>query len=145
MKARLASLLGTLAISAVCFGLTSGLANASETRQSNFLIACDGTNKVVNLTFTGLGTAATRFVQSAEISIFENNGGLQFVLVGATNPAGLTDLFLTLGKNEITKSNQFTGFYSLTNSGGSITFQVIGACNVGAGQVQGIVVIGFFS
>jgi hypothetical protein len=133
-----------LVMSAACFGMTLGSANASETRQSNFLIPCDGTNRVVNLSFSNLGTASTRFVQSAEVTLFENNGGLQFILVGATNSAGFTDVFATLGKGDVSRSNQFTGFFSLPNTGGNITMQVIGACN-GGGQIQGLVVIGFFS
>ena len=133
-----------LAMSAVCFGMTLGLAHASETRQSDFAIPCDGTNKTVSFTFTGLGAASTRFVQSAEISLFENPAASQYVLVGATNPAGLTDMLATLGRGEVSRTNQFTGFYSLTNNGGSIIFSVSGSC-IGAGQIQGIVVIGFFS
>ena len=151
MKARLAILLRissrvkkALVMSAVCFGLTLGSANASESRQSNFLIPCNGANQIVNLTFSNLGTASTRFVQSAEITLFENGGGLQFILIGATNAAGFTDVFATLGKGDVSRSNQFTGFYSLPNIGGSINMNVIGACT-GGGQIQGVVVIGFFS
>src|SRR5262245_17190949 len=132
-----------LAMSAVCFGMTLGLANASETRQSNFLIPCDGTNKTVVFNFTGLGTA-TRFVQSAEVSLFENPSASQYVLVGATSSAGLTDMLATLGRGVVSRSNQYQGFYPLTPNGGSITFSVSGSC-IGAGQVQGTVVIGFFS
>ena len=159
MKARLAALLGistpclgvmlrrvqkALAMSAVCFGMTLSLANASETRQSSFVIPCDGTNRTVILTFGNLGTASTRFVQSAEVSLFENPGALGYLMLGATNSAGLTDVFATLGTGEVSRTNQYTGFYSLPNSAGNITFSISASC-VGGGQVQGLVVIGFFS
>src|SRR5262245_60566326 len=138
----LGSVQKALAISAVCFGMTLGLAQASESRQSNFLIPCDGTNKSVVFTFTGLGTG-TRLVQSAEVSLFENPSAVQYLLVGATSPAGLTDMFATLGRGEVSRSNQFTGFYQLTTNGGSLVFSVSGSC-IGAAQIQGTVVIGFF-
>jgi len=117
-------------------------ANASESRTTAFVLPCDGQAKQINFTATGLGAAATRFIQSAEISLFQNQGGLQFILLNANlNPNAV---IAQMGLTDNHVSNQFTGFYSVPNNLGVIPFTITGLCS-GGGQIQGFVTIGFFS
>jgi hypothetical protein len=133
-----------LGVSAFCLGLAAIAASASETRNSNFAFTCDGTNKTVSFTASGLGNNTNRFIQSAEVALFENRGGLQYVIVRAQGDPNKQ--LVTLAGSDNSRSNQFTGFYQLTTSAtGTVTFTVDGACNGGFGQVQGLVTIGFFS
>jgi hypothetical protein len=131
-----------LGVSAFCFGLAATAANASESRNTNFLFTCDGTNKTINFT-SGLGNNVTRLIQGAEISLFENRGGLQYVILRAGSDPNKQ--LLTLGGVDNSRSNQFTGFLQvLTSATGTVTFSIDGACNGGFGQVQGNVTVWFF-
>lgn len=99
--------LRTLAgVSALCFGLAATAANASESRSSTFLFTCDGTNKTTNFTVSGLGNNTTRFVQSAEVALFENRGGLQYVIVRLNGDPNKQ--LVTMGSADNSRSNQFT-------------------------------------
>jgi hypothetical protein len=102
-----------LGISALCFGLAATAANASETRSSTFLFTCDGTNKTTSFTVSGLGNNTTRFVQSAEVALFENRGGLQYVIVRLN--ADANKQLVTIAGTDNSRSNQFTGFYEFLN------------------------------
>ena len=67
------SRLGTvLASSALSIGVAVTSVNASESRNTNFLFTCDGQNKTITFTVSNLGNNANRFIQGAEISLFEN-------------------------------------------------------------------------
>jgi hypothetical protein len=142
-----------LASSLVCCGLAVTSVNASESRNTNFLFACDGQNKTVTFTASNLGNNVTRFIQGAEISLFENrsaitNGvellALQYILLRAQGDP--TKQLLTLGSREPGARNQFTGFIQVTTSAtGTVNFTIDGACNGGFGQIQGNLTIWFFS
>jgi hypothetical protein len=142
-----------LASSLVCCGLAVTSVNASESRNTNFLFACDGQNKTVTFTASNLGNNVTRFIQGAEISLFENrsaitNGvellALQYILLRAQGDP--TKQLLTLGSREPGARNQFTGFIQVTTSAtGTVNFTIDGACNDGFGQIQGNLTIWFFS
>ena len=143
MGTRLATILGASAL----LGFTAISANASETRVANFVLACDGSNKTFHFNATNLGTAASRFIQGAEISLFDTSGTLQYLILRAA-PSGSqpddTRQLLTLGNRSTHESNQFTGFFSVANVNGTIAFTVDGACTA-PGQIQGLVTISFFS
>ena|SRR2546423_5277436 len=125
-------------------GLAATAANAAESRNTNFLFTCDGTNKTINFVTTGgLGNSVTRLIQGAEISLFENRGGLQYVILRAQGDPNKQ--LLTLGGVDNSRSNQFTGFIPFTTSAtGTLTLTIDGACNGGFGQVQGNVTVWIF-
>ena len=143
------SLKTILGIAALCLGLAALPANASENRSSGFSIPCDGQAHTVFFFVSGLGTASTRFIQGAEISVFSNASALQFILL-SVNSSGTAANLLTLGAGNSHAARDFTGFFSVPNNFfgtiGNIGFQLTGTCNAGSGPtVDGIAVIGFFS
>jgi len=143
MEATMGNSLRTLlCCSTLCAGLAVTSANASEARTFGFSIPCTGSTQVVNLSATSLGPASTRFVQGSEISIFSNPDALQFLILQAN--VGTFSTLLTLGVGQRHAFHDYTGFYSLPNSAGTIPFVLFGACS-GGGSVSGIVVIQFFS
>jgi len=135
-------LLSVLCGSALFMGLALTSANASESRLFTFAISCTGSAQLVTLNAGGLGAAATRFVQSAEISIFDNPAALSFIVLEALTDVNKT--LLTLGKGQTNSRGDFTGFYSVGVAGGVMPFTLVGACT-GGGVLQGLVNIGFFS
>src|SRR5215831_13599440 len=144
MGTRLATILGASAL----LGFTAISANASETRVANFVLACDGSNKTFHFNATNLGTAASRFIQGAEISLFDTSGTLQYLILRAA-PSGSqpddTRQLLTLGNRSTHESNQFTGFLQVTTSAsGTVALTVDGVCTA-PGQIQGLVTVWFFS
>ena len=138
-------LLSVLCGSALFLGLALTSANASESRFFSFAVPCDGQQKAVFFNATGLGAAPTRAVQSAEIVLFDF-GDAPNVLTYAVL-LGFSDshfTLITLGKGETRNSRDFTGFYSMTSTGGVIPFTLAVNCT-GGGMLQGLVTIGFFS
>src|SRR5262245_30200133 len=135
-------LLSVLCGSTLFMGLALTSANASESRLFTFAITCDGSAKLVTLNAGGLGASAARFVQSAEISIFDNPQALSYIVLEALTD--VTKTLLTLGKGQTNNRGDFTGFYSIGNAGGVIPFTLVGVCS-GGGTLQGLVTIGFFS
>jgi hypothetical protein len=133
-------------VSALCLGLAAIPANASENRFSGFSIPCDGQAHTVFFLASGLGTAATRFIQGAEISLFNNASGLQFMLL-SVDSSGTAVQLITLGAGQSHWSRDYTGFYSVPNNffgaTGNIGFQLTGQCT--GPTITGIVVVGFFS
>ena len=136
------SLRTLLCWSTLCVGLAVSSANASETRITGFSIPCTGATQVINFNATGLGTATSRFVQGTEISISNNAGALQFLYLGAN--IGSFATLLTLGAGNSHAFHDYTGFYALPNTGGTIPFLLYGSCS-GGGSVDGVAVIQFFS
>jgi hypothetical protein len=129
--------------STLCAALAAPSAMASESRLVAFAFACDGSPKAINVTFTGLGTASTRFIQGAEISLFENHGGLQYIVVNVVNDPNRM-LITMAGPNENHVYRDFTGFFSVPNTGGNIGGTITGSCQ-GGGQIQGFLKVDFFS
>src|SRR5262249_25301817 len=129
--------------SSLCAAFAATSAMASESRVVAFAFACDGTPKLINLTFTNLGAAATRFVQGAEISLFENHGGLQYIVMNMLSDS--TKTMITMGgPNENHVYRDFTGFFSIPITNGSMAGTLTGSCQ-GGGQIQGLLKIDFFS
>ncbi len=140
MRNRLRVLLG---LSALYVGFAVSPAEAAETRTGNFLITCDGTNKNTFFTVGGLGNSVNRFIQGVEIILFENHGGLQYVLVSAGVNKQL--VALSAADNSRSRDFNFSLFIVTTDASGNVPIFVAGACNPGAGQVQGTVTIIFFN
>jgi hypothetical protein len=128
---------------ALWVGFAGSPAGAAESRVGSFTIPCDGANHVVTFTTTGgLGNNVTRLIQGAEVTLFENHGGLQFIFLSAVAD---NRLLLSLSPTDNRASNQFTGFLQVqTSSTGTVNFNVSGACNSGFGQVQGVAIVWFF-
>ena len=124
------------------FALTS--ANAADARLVSFAFSCDGLAKVVNLNAGGLGNSVQRFVQSAEIVVFDNPDSLSFAVLSALSDP--TKTLLSLGKGGRRATNQFVFslFQTPTSPSGNIPFTLTGSC-LGGGVVQGLVTIDFFS
>jgi hypothetical protein len=138
-----------LGISALCLGVATLPAKASENRASDFAIPCDGQTHTVSFFVSGLGTASSRFIQGAEISVFANANQLQFLIL-SVNPSSTALNLLTLGVGNSHAARDFTGFFSVPNNFfgtiGNIGFELDGSCTSGSGaNVTGRVVIGFFS
>ena len=129
--------------SLLCAGLAVTPSTASETRITSFVVPCDGQQKVINFTFSGLGTASTRFIQGAEISLYEKTPSttLQFI---ALTYQGDNKYLALMGVSDTHVSNQLTGFISVPNVGGTAPFVLYGSCT-GGGQVQGFAMVYFFS
>jgi len=128
--------------STLCLGLAVTSANAAESRIQAFQFPCDGQQKAISFAAAQLGNNVARFIQGAEVSLFEAPPGFQFVILSA---AGNTVL-VTLGSKETGRSTQFTAslFQTNTNNVGQVFFSIAGACG-GGGQVQGFATIWFFS
>jgi len=130
--------------SLLCAGLAVTPSTASENRSFSFIVPCNGQQQTINLTASGLGTASTRFVQGAELALFQKDPSttLQYIVLAATGGSGST--LAMLGVSDTHVGNMFTGFYALPNNSGTIPFTLFGSCT-GGGQVQGFVVVQFFS
>jgi hypothetical protein len=64
-----------LGLSSLCLALVATPANATvASRATNFLFACDGTNKTTTFTFGGFAVGSTQNVLGGEIALFENRG-----------------------------------------------------------------------
>jgi hypothetical protein len=128
---------------ALWVGFAGSPAEASESRVGSFSFPCDGTNQVVTFTTGGLGNNVTRFIQGAEVTLFENHGGLQSIFLSAVAD---NRVLVSLNPPANRASNQFNGFFPVQTSGtGTVNFSVSGACNSGFGQVQGVAIVWFFS
>ena len=135
---RLQALVGA---SAVCLALATTPANAGSSRVTNFQFPCDGSNKQVNLSLPGFAPGS-QFILGGEIILYENNGGLQYVvLIGEAN---LQKTIVSLGKADNSARIALPTFFQVTADGsGNVIITVAGACNAGAGQVQGRATIYF--
>ena len=141
MNGRLCTLLG---MSALCVTFAMGSAEARESRTANFSFTCDGLNQHVLLTVGGLGASTTRFIEGAAIALFQNSGGLQYIVFTA-NDANKVLLNMGIGLN-----NQITQYTAslipvTTTAAGQFTFTIDGACNPGTGQIQGNAIVWFFT
>jgi len=146
-----------LGLAAFGLGLAVSSADAGITsRVTNFLFTCDGTNKTINLNATGFAANSTQGVLGAEITLFENRGGLQYILLRAQGDP--QKQITSLGKDDTRGQVVFSGLGvvgfpptttvsasipATANAAGTIPFTIDGACNGGFGQVQGNVTVWF--
>jgi len=94
-----------------------------------------------NLDATSLGNNVNRFIQGAEITLF-NPDGVEFALV-QTQQTGNALVSVGAGGNH--SANQFTGFFQVQTSGsGTIPFLVSGICGPKSGAALFVVIISFF-
>lgn len=136
-------LVTVLAFSALGPALAVMPADASETRVSVFVIACDGTNKHVDFIASGLGASANRFIQGAEVTMIDTRGGLLYAVVRAQGDEKLQ--MITTGPGSPSARAEFTGFFRVTaDASGNVPFTIDAACTPG-GPLPGVVTIGFFS
>jgi len=140
-----------LGVAAVGLGLAVTPANAVQSRISNFLFACDGTNKTVVFTASTLPASTNLLVVATELVLFENQGGLQYVLVAPNGDrtkqlanAGLPPSARQSGGGDHIYNQSPYGQASVTsNAAGQVSIQVDGACNPGFGNLQGTVTVWF--
>jgi hypothetical protein len=133
-------------LSALGFGLAMMPANAATSRVNNFLFACDGTNKTINITASGFPPNSNQFILGGEVTLFENRGGLQYVILRAEGDPQKQIVSLALDENAARGPASGGGvvFFQVTaNAAGNIRITLDGACNGGFGQIQGIVAIYF--
>ena len=123
-------------------GVSVTASNASENRTTFFAFNCDGNQQNINFTVSGLGAASTRFIQGSSITLFQRDGTLRYILVYAINDPNR--LVASISMTEPRAARDFTGFYSVPNNLGTMSFLINGLCT-GGGQVQGVVTIDFFS
>jgi hypothetical protein len=141
MRNRARTLVGLVIL---CLGFAVGSAEAAESRVGSFTIPCDGTNHDVTFTVGGLGNSVSRFIQSAEVALFENHGGLQFLFLSVA-AANKVLLVMSAADNRASQNYISSLYQTTTSPTGTVTFVVSGVCNAGFGQVQGFAIIVFFS
>src|SRR5262249_2942981 len=128
----------------LCLGLGVMPSNAAETRIITFAFPCDGNQQFVNVTLSGLGNSVNRFIQGAEISLFQKDGALRYVVLAANSDP--QKILATLSTNSTRVSHDY--IFSLvlvpTSASGTVPLLVNGICS-GGGQVQGIALVTFFS
>jgi hypothetical protein len=121
-------------------------ANAGSSRVTNFLFTCDGTNKTINITASGFPANSNQFILAGEVTLFENRGGLQYIILRAEgNPQKqIVSLAFTenAARGPVGSGNGI--FFPVTaNAAGNIPLTLDGTCNGGFGQIQGNVAIYF--
>jgi hypothetical protein len=117
-------------------------ANAGSSRSANFLFTCDGTNKTIFLNLGGFPANTAQFILGGEVTLFENRGGLQYVILrGQGDPQKQV---LSLSRTDDTGRIALPTFYQVAaNAAGVVTVTIDGTCNGGFGQVQGNVTVYF--
>jgi hypothetical protein len=134
-----------MCLSLLALGFTVSPATAAESRIQEFSLGCDGTERTIIFTATGLGNSVTRLVQGAEVSLtgVKSAGRLQRLRIQVAGTP--TKTFLTLGSGEVSARNQFTGFFQVTTDAtGNAVFEIIAACKSSKKPLEGIVVLSFF-
>jgi hypothetical protein len=137
------TLLALLCGSTLYLGLAVTGADAqtgTETRIFLFVIQCDGQQKTLNFTASGLGANTNKFAGAAEISIIDNPGALHFIIVDLNGDA--TKVLMTMGVGE-THGFKPNFIPVTTNNSGAVVVSLLGACSTG-GQTQGFLTVLFF-
>ena len=140
-----------LGLSSLCFALVAAPASATvSSRATNFLFPCDGTNRTVTFTFGGFAAGSTQNVLGAELSIFENRGGIQYVIMRVQGDPEKQIATTTLTDNKgqtIFSGEGVVGAALVTATmtaiipaSGNLVVTVDGACS-GGGQTQGLATI----
>jgi len=147
-----------LGVSVFCVALGVAPASASTiSRVANFLFQCDGTNKTVTMNATGFLPGVAQFIVGAEVTLFENRGGVQYILLRANGDSSKQILSLGINQDRAqvifpTQLGPFPGFNTLlsgaivtlpANASGIVPLQIDGVCTGGFGQVQGNVIVWF--
>jgi hypothetical protein len=118
--------------------------DASESRVGVLTIACDGTNKHIDFSATGLGASVTRFIQGGDVTVIGAPGALLYMVVRALGDEKKQVVTLASGASHARVDLQ--GFIQApTNASGQLPMTIDAACSPGAGQVQALVTVYFFS
>src|SRR5262249_60910247 len=73
----------TLGLSSLCFALATPADASLSSRIRNFTITCIGLNQTASIDFTGFPAASVQHILRGEVTLFENHGGVTFILVRA--------------------------------------------------------------
>jgi hypothetical protein len=132
-----------ICLSVLTLGLGTKSAQASETRVQDVSFVCDGTQRTVVITATGLGPATSRFIQGYQIALSDTS--LQFLRMQLAGEPNKT--FAVMGTGETSARQDYTGFFSVAlDSSGNVAFEVTATCkSKGTSTLTGTVVIEFFS
>jgi hypothetical protein len=128
MLRRLSSIIGFAALGLVTLAAP---ALASETRVEDFPLVCDGTSRTIVFDATNMGSAPTRFIQGASVAV--QGSSLIFLQVRVAGDA--TKTLINMGAGEASSHQNYTGFYSTPNNGGTIAFEITASCQ-GATRVR---------
>ena len=124
---------------------------APTSRVSNFLFPCNGQAQTTSFNFTALPPNADLLIVATELVLFENQGGLQFVLLSVNGDTSkqLANMGLPAsarksgGGGHIFNASEH-GLASATTDGtGQVRIQVAGACSGGFGNLQGTATVWF--
>jgi hypothetical protein len=140
-----------LGLATVCSALAVMPANAVSTRISNFLFPCNGQNQATSFTFGSLPANANLLIVAAELVLFENRGGLQYVLlsVNGDRTKQLANMGLPAsagqagGGDHVFNQSPYGLASATTDGAGQVRIQVDGACNGGFGNLQGTATVWF--
>jgi hypothetical protein len=130
-------------------------ANATiSSRATNFLFACDGTNKTVTFSFPGFAVGSTQEILGGEIALFENRGLVQYVIMRIQGDPNKQIATVTLSDNK--GQTLFSGegvagggivtatIPALIPASGNLVVTVDGACG-GTGNTQGLATVWLLS
>jgi hypothetical protein len=119
-------------------------AHASESRVVFVTIACDGTNKHIDFNASNLGVSVARFIQGGDVTVVGTPGALLYLVVRTLGDE--KKQVLTLGAGATHKRADLEGFVQVTtNASGQIPMTVDAACSPGAGALQALITVYFFS
>ena len=129
MRSRLTVVLGW---SVLGLALAAMPAQAAETRVGVFTVSCDGTNKHLDFTATGLGISVARFVQSFEISVVDTRGALLYAVVRANNDEKKQMISAGTGLTRARADYISSLFRTDTDASGNVLFGAEVGCTPGA-------------
>ena len=140
----------TLAASALCFGLMALPASAGQSRTTSFTFTCDGQFKQTTVPFTGFTPNQANNVLGGRINMFQQQGGLQFVILGVSGTPNANIAILGGGGsptdhgNNNTDTNFTNVSLPVTSDGaGVIRVDILGSCLGGAGARAGFATVYF--
>jgi hypothetical protein len=140
-----------LGLATVCSALAVMPANAVSTRIANFLFQCNGQSQTTSFNFGALPPNTNLLIVATELVLFENQGGLQFVLLSVngdrTRQLATMGLPATArqagGGDHVFNQSPYGLASATTNATGQVRIQVDGACNGGFGNLQGTATVWF--
>src|SRR5215469_12478622 len=113
----LKSPLTTLCTLALCFGFGAPSAKSQvlpSTRTAGFTFVCDGQPKQTTVAFAGFTPNTTQTTAAARINLFQQQGGLQYVILGVSGTPNGNLAILAGGGSPIDHGNNNSDgpFYS---------------------------------
>ena len=137
MWTRLPSVLG---LSGLAVALAVMPADAGSSRFTTFLIACDGSNKHVDVNAAGFPASTTQFILGGEATVF----GPSLLYMVVRGEGDEQKQVLTVGPGGTRVGASLPTFYSVSsNASGNVLITIDSACTPGSGSVQALVTIFF--